>query len=372
MKQFKAFSIAIMLLLLMSLTASAQEPQWRNKLHNLTVTAFVDGRDLFYMTPQKIHWHHLDYEVVGRYGGRNWPTGLLMDRQAPNTQYLSWIPDWPCHSWSCGGEEVDSSEFTLDFPLPSRYQLKDLKVLQAPDGGSVTVYQYPSADNGYTTIIDFNDDPLGGPHFYQVLLTFAEGQFAGLTPFASGEQEPDAAIKGETTVRSSQGLATIYSNLGTGAKVYDCCTALTSSGPSSPLGETVEVANAFTPSADSTISQVQVALGYALGTKAILVSIRSDNNGVPGAVIKQWSPKTFSSLGECCTLVTKNFPAGIPVSGGTQYWLVVRQSVTSADAWNGWNLNTNNASGPLAIKIAGGRFVNRGTQRQGAFGIFGQ
>ena len=368
MKMLKAFSIAI-ILMLTAQAASAQAPQWGNKLHNLTVTALVDGRDLFFLTPKDLHWHHLDFVVVGHYYG-NWPTGLLMDRQAPNTQYLSWIPIWPCSDWSCNGEQVDSSTLTLAFPLPSRYQIKGLKVLQAPDGGSATVYQYPSADNHYTTIIDFNDDPLGGPHWYQVLLTFAEGQFAEPVGLTSGNREGDTPARAEAAAMPPEGLNTIYSNLGTGDNVYDCCTALTTAGPTSPLGETVEVANAFTPAADATISQVQVALGYALGTEAISVSIRSDNNGLPGTVIAQWNPKELPSLGTCCALVTKDFSSGIPVTGGTPYWLVVRQTVTSADAWNGWNLNTSNASGPFAIKI--GHFINQGVRQQGAFGIFGQ
>jgi hypothetical protein len=168
MNILKASTIATMLLLLMSLAASAQD------IHDLTVTGLIDGRDLFYITPTTLHWHHLDFAVVGRYGGANFPTGLLMDKRAPNTQYLSWIPDWPCKEWECRNEEVDSSIFQLDFPLTPHYQLTGLKVIQAPPGGSITVYQYPSADNGYTTIIDFNDDPLGGPHWYRVLLTFAK------------------------------------------------------------------------------------------------------------------------------------------------------------------------------------------------------
>ena len=171
MKILKMFSIAIALLLLMSQAASAQAPE-RRKLQNLTVTAFVDGRDFFYLTPRKAHWHHLDYCVVGRYVG-DWPTGLLMDRQAPNTQYLSWIPSWPCSDRCCSGERVNCSPFALTLPLPPQYQLESIEELQAPDGGSVKVHQYPSPDNGYTTIIDFDDDPLGGPHWYQVLLTFA-------------------------------------------------------------------------------------------------------------------------------------------------------------------------------------------------------
>ena len=365
MKMLKALSIAI-ILMLMAQAASAQAPQWADKLHNVTITALIDGRDLFVLRPKKVYWHHLDYVVVGRYYG-NWPTGLLMDRQAPNTQYLSWIPSWPCNDWSCNFEQVDSSTLTLAFPLPSRYQIKGLKVLQAPDGGSATVYQYPSADKHYTTIIDFNDDPLGGPHWYQVLLTFAEGQTP--EPVAPAKtSETDKALGGATA--ATPGLSTIYSNLGTEDDVYDCCTALTSAGSTSPVGVAVEVANGFTPAVDATIGQVQVALGYALGTNAISVSLRSDDNGLPGAVIAQWTPANLPSLGTCCDLVTQDFPTGIPVTGGTQYWLVVRQTSANPDAWNAWNLNTTNASGPFAIKV--GHFINQGVRQQGAFGIFGQ
>lgn len=364
MKMLKIATIALMLSLLMSLAASAQAPQ----LKTLTLTAWIDGRDLLYITPDSIHWHHLDFAAVGRLGGQNLPTGLFMNKRGPSTLHFSWIPDWPCQQWECRGEEVDSSSFALVVPLPAQYQLTGFKVIRARD--SASVYQYPDLDNQYTTIIDFNDDPGGGADWYTVTLTFAPASGSPESHIRASSGADRVAVKG--TPLAPEGLVTIYSNLGTGDQVYNCCTALTSSGPSSPLSETVEVANAFTPTADFTITQVQGAFGYAIGTNAVTVSIRSDNNGVPGAILKQWYPKRLSSLGTCCNLATKNFSEGIPVTGGTQYWLVVRQCVASSDAWNGWNLNSNNASGPFAIKVSGGHFVNQGIRQQGAFGIFGQ
>jgi len=369
MKTVRPLMIAIILMLLMSLAASAQTPQWTNKLHNITITALIDGRDGLILTPNKVFWHHLDFVVVGHYFG-DWPTGLLMDRQAPNTQYLSWIPTWPCNDWSCIGEQVNSSKLTLAYPLPSKYQIKSLTVLQAPDGGSVTVYQYPGVENHYTTILDFNDDPLGGPHWYQVLVTFAPGQAPELVAPGSTPTEIETGLGSHTALTPGTELGIIYSNLGTEDDVYDCCTALTSAGSASPVGEAVEVANAFTPATDATISQVQMALAYALGTNAITVSLRSDDNGLPGTAIAQWAPTDLPSLDTCCDLMTQDFPDGIPVIGGTQYWLVVRQTSASGDAWNAWNLNTTNASGPFAIKV--GSFRNQGIRQQGAFAILGQ
>jgi hypothetical protein len=172
MRMSTILSIALVLGLLSLPAAPAQNAHPSDGLQNLTITAFIDGRDWFYLTPQDFHWHHLDWVAVGHFYG-NWPTGLSMDEQAPNTQYISWIPIWPCNDWRCYFEAADSSSFVPEFPLLSQYQLTGLKVIQAPSGGSVSVYQYPSSDNGYTTIIDFNDDPPPGPHWYRVLLTFS-------------------------------------------------------------------------------------------------------------------------------------------------------------------------------------------------------
>jgi len=176
MKILRVFSIAITLLLLVSQAASAQVIQPLNTNHRLIVTAWIDGEDLLYITPTTLHWDHLYFCVVGHWGppGTNLPTGLFTGKASPNAQYLSWIPQWPSCAVTCScGYGTDSSTFKPEFPLPSQYALTDLTVTKAPSGGAVRVYQYPSADNGYTTIIDFDDNPLGGAHWYQVRLTFA-------------------------------------------------------------------------------------------------------------------------------------------------------------------------------------------------------
>ncbi|MGA8150060.1 MAG: hypothetical protein WB952_03865 [Terriglobales bacterium] len=363
----KGFSIAIALLLLMSQPASAQ-----TSLQNLSVTAWIDGRDLLYITPNGIHWHHLDYAAVGRLGGQNLPAGLFMNRRGPNTLDLSWIPGWPCVSWECRGEEMDSSSFVLGEPLPSQYQLTGFKVIRARY--SVRVYQYPSADNEYTTIIDFNDDPSGGADWYTVKLTFAplSGSMEANMPVSGGADT--VTVNGQSTLSrpAPEGLATIYSNLGTGDQAYNCCTGLTTTGPISPVGEYIEVGNAFTPTDNYMIAEVQVAVGYALGTNAVTVGVWSDDNGVPGTPIKQWYPKNLHSDGSCCKLRTIIESTGVPVTAGTQYWFVVRQCVDSLDTWNAWNLNTNNAFGPVATKVSHGRWTNQGNQLQGAFAVFGK
>jgi hypothetical protein len=173
MKLPKAFSIAITFLLLMSQMASAQKPQCLTQLKNLTVTAFTDGRDLLYITNNALHWHHLDFAPPGWWGSRNWPTGLIMNHSKKYGQNINWIPQWVCppENPGCYSLEVDSSELLMGLRLPPKYQVTDIQVIQARE--SISVYQYPAADNQYTTIIDFNDDGWGGADWYQVKLTFA-------------------------------------------------------------------------------------------------------------------------------------------------------------------------------------------------------
>jgi hypothetical protein len=168
------------------------------------------------------------------------------------------------------------------------------------------------------------------------------------------------------------GVSTIYSNLGTGSNVYNCCTGWTISAKGSIIGATNWVANAFTPTADATATQLQVGVGWVTGANETTISINPDNNGVPStSFLKQWYPANLPTFGSCCTLETGNDSTGIPLKAGTQYWVVVRTCKASSNTWNAWNLDASGATGPFANDVGKG-WVNRGDAQQGAFGVFGK
>ena len=87
----------------------------------------------------------------------------------------------------------------------------------------------------------------------------------------------------------SADLVTIYSNLGTGSNVYN---AIAGSGvlgrqvPGQPRPEWL--ANGFTPTADHTVTEIQVGVTYVSGDNEMVLSLNEDNGGVPGKVLHTW------------------------------------------------------------------------------------
>lgn len=164
---------AVLALLLLVLPAASAGSNDGNHLVKVTVTAWVDGRDLLYITPSSVHWQHLDLALPGKRNA-NYPTGFVMANVDPDLALvMNWFPRWKCppENPGCYSLEVDSSILPLGMPLPSEYQLTDFQVQQGRS--SLTVYQYPSLSNDYTTILDFNDDLWGGADWYAAQLTFA-------------------------------------------------------------------------------------------------------------------------------------------------------------------------------------------------------
>jgi len=108
---------------------------------------------------------------VGRHGGNNFPTTISTLRDGvPVLKKLNWTPDWPFPPPDEIRFPAFSSIFTGLIPsLPSYPVTVSLTPIEAR--GSVSILQTPTEANGYTLIVDFNDDPLGGPAFYTVQLT---------------------------------------------------------------------------------------------------------------------------------------------------------------------------------------------------------
>jgi hypothetical protein len=166
--------------------------------------------------------------------------------------------------------------------------------------------------------------------------TTVRGKHASMTVVA----EPSRSRA--TTNIKDPGLVTIFSNLA--AKYpkgqYWCCSGYNVMGPSQ--GEQW-MAAAFTPAADHTVTRIEVAVGYPEGkTNGVVLSLNSDNNGVPGAALKTWNASGLPRFGTCCALVVKSTSTGIPVSAGKQYWVVLSTNSHELDTVDAWNVIDSN------------------------------
>ena len=136
-------------------------------------------------------------------------------------------------------------------------------------------------------------------------------------------------------------LATISGNLSTYKYgTFFCCFGWTIAGPNSELGLGQYIAVPFTPSKTMHVNKVEAAVGYYTANVPVTLSVNEDSNGLPGNPIKSWNAKVPYPYGECCTLVSASSKAGVPVTGGTQYWLVVGASTDNSDFYGGWADNT--------------------------------
>ena len=168
--------------------------------------------------------------------------------------------------------------------------------------------------------------------------TMVLGKHARMTVVA----EPDQSST-KINIKDS-GLVTIFSNLA--AKYpkgqYWCCSGYNVMGSNSGVGEQW-MAAAFTPAADHTVTRIEVAVGYSQGaTNGVVVSLNSDNKGVPGKALKTWNASGLPQFGTCCALVAKSDSVGIPVSGGKQYWVVLKTNSHELDTVDAWNVIDSN------------------------------
>lgn len=165
-------------------------------------------------------------------------------------------------------------------------------------------------------------------------------------------------------------LTTIYSDLGTGNSVYDCCNAWDVGGPHSPKGQQW-IAIGFTPTGNHTVTELQLALSWIFGPNAATIRLTSDRGGIPGPTLAYFHVTGLPNFKTCCTLQTLNIDKKLVLQGGTQYWVVARTTEDTQRTLDGWNFNTTNASGPFAVNQHGTWF-NEGVQPMiPAFAVYG-
>lgn len=139
--------------------------------------------------------------------------------------------------------------------------------------------------------------------------------------------------------------ATFFSDLATSGNTYNCCTGWTVSGTGT-IGTSYTAANEFTSLLSGSVSQIDLAVGYAAGVNSFFAALYTDVNNAPGTLIDQWSGLSSSeTFGQCCGLVTISGITGVDLTAGTSYFLVLGPTNLSSTAFLAWNWNTTGATG---------------------------
>jgi len=139
----------------------------------------------------------------------------------------------------------------------------------------------------------------------------------------------------------------VYStfNLGRGAK-YDLHQSWSIESNGSFWSNKSYVGIPFVPSRDVSLRKVLLPIWHIDGANAYYVSLRADENGVPGAFLHNFDSIEGMAPGVCCEVVSVT-SRGIPLTAGQTYWIVVK---AKADTAGGWVFNVWNNEGIVAFK----------------------
>ena len=159
---------------------------------------------------------------------------------------------------------------------------------------------------------------------------------------------PESALAAHPA-RIGAGSKIIYSDLGTGGKVYRCCFAWTIGGPHSKIGRQW-IAAPFTPAADGSVTAFHIAVTWSLGPNAKLaLALARDRRGLPGSDLATAAvPAGLPAFNHCCALQAVTLPSPAVVKAGVQYWVIVRTSGGTGKTVDNWQNNTTGAGGEVS------------------------
>jgi hypothetical protein len=95
----------------------------------------------------------------------------------------------------------------------------------------------------------------------------------------------------------------------------------------------------FTPAADASVAKIELSVKLISGTNRIVLSLRDDNAGLPGALLQSWVLANLESPVTCCKVKAVTPLAAIPVLAGHRYWLALSTDASSQDTFATWSSN---------------------------------
>jgi hypothetical protein len=138
---------------------------------------------------------------------------------------------------------------------------------------------------------------------------------------------------------------TFFSDLGTGSNVYNPSEGWTVSGTGT-IGTSFTAANEFMAGATGSVSQIDVAVGYAGGENSFFVALYTASGSQPGTLLDQWNNLSSSTtFGQCCGLVSITGISGLSLTAGQDYFLVVGPTNLTATTFEAWNWNSQGVNG---------------------------
>lgn len=131
----------------------------------ITVRALIDGRSQLILKKNTVQWFHMDFAVPGRWGDLNEPTLLNGEQWWPAWPDIPDIYNYNCYCYSDIFKGIKSGPHLNNTTV-------QLNILEAR--GPVFIAEYPSADNDYALVIEFNDDDFDAAAWYGIELAFSK------------------------------------------------------------------------------------------------------------------------------------------------------------------------------------------------------